>query len=30
MLKEFTEDLALPISESKKRPRLIAFCEATE
>ena len=30
MLKEFAEDLALPISEAKKSPRLIAFREATE
>jgi hypothetical protein len=30
MLKEFAEDLALPISEAKKRSRLIALCEATE
>ena len=30
MLKEFGEDLFLPISESKKSPRLIAFRQATK
>jgi hypothetical protein len=30
MLKEFREDLLLPISEAEELPRLIAFREAAE